>query len=194
MFCPKCGQQQVSDEVRFCSRCGFQLEAVKMLLVGDSSSVAIGATALQTSARDRRGNESPRRRGIKQGAMLMLSTMLMVPVVVFLAKLGLLQKEFIPLVAIMCTIGGFLRLVYALMFQSGAAAAAALHHLPSAGVPPSSPVGSAHERARALPSASRPAAAASSFGGHLFDTAELGQAVRQPPSITESETRLLDDQ
>ena len=32
MYCPKCSQNQVSDEVRFCSRCGFQLGVVKELL------------------------------------------------------------------------------------------------------------------------------------------------------------------
>jgi len=32
MYCPKCSQQQVSDEIRFCPRCGFQLGAVKLLL------------------------------------------------------------------------------------------------------------------------------------------------------------------
>jgi hypothetical protein len=35
MYCPKCSQQQVSDEVRFCSRCGFQLVAVSELLRTD---------------------------------------------------------------------------------------------------------------------------------------------------------------
>jgi hypothetical protein len=35
MFCPKCSQEQVSDETRFCSRCGFQLNVVKALLVND---------------------------------------------------------------------------------------------------------------------------------------------------------------
>jgi uncharacterized membrane protein YvbJ len=28
MFCPKCGQQQLSEETKFCSRCGFLLTAV----------------------------------------------------------------------------------------------------------------------------------------------------------------------
>lgn len=28
MFCPKCGQEQLSESVRFCSRCGFELNAV----------------------------------------------------------------------------------------------------------------------------------------------------------------------
>jgi len=35
MFCPKCSQQQVSDETRFCSRCGFQLNVIKALLTED---------------------------------------------------------------------------------------------------------------------------------------------------------------
>ena len=32
MYCPKCGHQQVSDDMRFCSRCGFQLTGVAELL------------------------------------------------------------------------------------------------------------------------------------------------------------------
>jgi hypothetical protein len=36
MYCPKCSQQQLSDEVRFCSRCGFQLGVVSSLLSADS--------------------------------------------------------------------------------------------------------------------------------------------------------------
>lgn len=32
MFCPRCSQQQLPGEVRFCSRCGFQLSAVSQLL------------------------------------------------------------------------------------------------------------------------------------------------------------------
>ena len=32
MYCPRCAQQQLPDEVRFCSRCRFQLVAVSHLL------------------------------------------------------------------------------------------------------------------------------------------------------------------
>lgn len=32
MYCPKCSQQQVSEDVRFCSRCGFQMHVVVRLL------------------------------------------------------------------------------------------------------------------------------------------------------------------
>jgi len=33
MHCPRCGQQQVSDQTKFCSRCGFQLGLVSELLM-----------------------------------------------------------------------------------------------------------------------------------------------------------------
>ena len=32
MHCPRCGQQQISDQTKFCSRCGFQLGLVTELL------------------------------------------------------------------------------------------------------------------------------------------------------------------
>jgi hypothetical protein len=38
MYCPKCSQQQVSDELRFCPRSGFPRTAVRKLAV-----VAAGA-------------------------------------------------------------------------------------------------------------------------------------------------------
>ena len=32
MYCPRCGQHQISEETKFCSRCGFQLGIVSELL------------------------------------------------------------------------------------------------------------------------------------------------------------------
>ena len=40
MFCPKCGGPQISDDVRFCSRCGFQLSVVQALLVAGEASLS----------------------------------------------------------------------------------------------------------------------------------------------------------
>jgi hypothetical protein len=37
MYCPKCGHQQVSEDMRFCSRCGFQLTGVAELLIKNES-------------------------------------------------------------------------------------------------------------------------------------------------------------
>ncbi len=33
MHCPRCGQQQISDQTKFCSQCGFQLGLVAEILV-----------------------------------------------------------------------------------------------------------------------------------------------------------------
>lgn len=35
MYCPRCGQQQVSSETKFCSRCGFQMGLVSELLANN---------------------------------------------------------------------------------------------------------------------------------------------------------------
>ncbi len=43
MFCPKCSQQQVSEDVRFCSRCGFQMHVVAHLLETNGALVGFEA-------------------------------------------------------------------------------------------------------------------------------------------------------
>lgn len=186
MFCPKCGQQQVASDVRFCPRCGFQLEGVRALVAGE----AVPAPLVQLSAPP---GDSPRKRGIKQGVMLMLSTALLVPLIAIMAKTGALPREYVALAAIFCSVGGFLRLVYALLFQSGDASAPdALR--PAAYAPP--PAHLHGSTAHTLPPAQHtPTPSAANFGGRLFDTSELGRHAQrqQPPSVTESETRLLDE-
>src|SRR5438128_477421 len=111
MYCPQCGQQQVSDVTRFCSRCGFLLDGVAMVLAAGGQVpmryVQPGSTKL-----------SPRSRGIRQGAMLMLSTLLLVPLVAIITVNFLEPLEFlIAVTAIVCFIGGLLRMLYALLME-----------------------------------------------------------------------------
>lgn len=180
MFCPKCGQQQAADNVRFCSRCGFQLEVVKELLLTD------GALVLP-EAETRMSRRSARNRGIRQGVMLMLLTALLVPVSALLSKVGLLPREFVALAAIICAIGGFLRLVYALMFEEGAR-----NRKPAAPPAYNAPATPAQFRPGSAVSAlppqqSRPAS--DFYGERRIETAEMAQ----PPSVTENTTKLLDN-
>lgn len=35
MYCPRCGQQQISNETKFCSRCGFQMGLVSELIANN---------------------------------------------------------------------------------------------------------------------------------------------------------------
>jgi len=77
MYCPKCGQQQASEQARFCSRCGFQLSAVTELLVCNGA-----PAAMQTPASG--GKLSPSRQSTRFGAKLIFLS-----VVIFPLMLGL---------------------------------------------------------------------------------------------------------
>jgi hypothetical protein len=65
MFCPKCSQQQIYDDIRFCSRCGFQLSVVKALLVAADAS-------LSKTSESAAPNRSRRKRDMTIGAVLMV--------------------------------------------------------------------------------------------------------------------------
>src|ERR687892_297233 len=82
MYCPQCGQQQVSDEVRFCPRCGFQLGSVTGLLV-------TGGVIPASEAGYAEPGQTPRQKGIRQGMLMMLIGLVLTPVLaVILSNLG----------------------------------------------------------------------------------------------------------
>ena len=64
MFCSKCGKQQISDDVRFCSGCGLQLNVVKMLLAEEDASLSKTSESITA-------NRSRRKRDMTIGAALM---------------------------------------------------------------------------------------------------------------------------
>jgi hypothetical protein len=66
MYCPKCSQQQVSDEIRFCSSCGFQLDALKLLLIENQNNLAMSEIEPETQL------VSTRKKDVLLGATAML--------------------------------------------------------------------------------------------------------------------------
>mgnify|MGYP003576798579 CR=1 FL=1 len=55
MYCPKCSQQQVADEIRFCPKCGLPLDAVRSLLNDEQTGSLIAysdAPATSTRKKD----------------------------------------------------------------------------------------------------------------------------------------------
>ena len=62
MYCPRCGQQQASDSVRFCSRCGFRLALVTELLYNDGLLPATDPSAPSAGRSEKR---RPSRQGVK---------------------------------------------------------------------------------------------------------------------------------
>src|SRR5262245_2407979 len=115
MYCPHCGQQQAPGAVRFCSRCGFPLEGVLQLLNNGGMLPVYRDPTTPTEM-------SPRRKGVRQGGMLFLIGAILVPI------LGLFASYFpyrfpeilTALAAMICFIGGPLRMLYAAIFEEGA--------------------------------------------------------------------------
>ena len=116
MFCPQCGQQQVTGVIRFCSRCGFPLDGVIQLL-------ASGGMVPAYRSPDEPVPISPRRKGVKQGVVLLLSGLVIVPILAMFANFagGATFLEILAaLAAIICFVGGPLRMFYAAVFEEGA--------------------------------------------------------------------------
>jgi uncharacterized membrane protein YvbJ len=110
MFCPRCGQQQISSETRFCSRCGFLMTGVGALIANNGNTDLIAPKAGKI--------DSPRKRGIKQGLFIFLLTFLVVPIVSILTIWAHAQPFGVAISAILLFVGGLLRTAYALMFES----------------------------------------------------------------------------
>lgn len=183
MYCPKCGQSQVSAEVRFCSRCGFPLVAVGDLLMTG------GMPPVQTSSSQNVGPRpvSPRRRGVKQGVALLLAGICLLPFFGILHEAIGTPQEFMAISAIVI-MAAILRLIFAAFFEEGAPQAT--HFIPQPQHPYTPPIAS---RLHAPAQESLPPAHASPVNDYRqpqVDTAQL----RTPPSVTDHTTRLLEKQ
>ena len=186
MYCPQCGQQQVSSDMRFCSRCGFPLGGVMQLLsngglIPQSQSLEPGETQ----------KVSPRRKGVQQGVMLIFLGILLTSLLgVLNAYLGV-PEVFPAITAIIGFMGGPARILYALMFEEGAKKIYTPTHLQQPNMPayqqPQMVGGAAAHHRPALPPQQQNVPLP---GWRRPDTAEL---VR-PPSVTEHTTKLLDKQ
>ncbi|MGB8507934.1 MAG: zinc ribbon domain-containing protein [Pyrinomonadaceae bacterium] len=111
MFCPQCGQQQLSDEVRFCSRCGFPLRGVTALLTsgGEIPQGIVVAGA---------GEPSPRRKGARQGFQWMLLGIFLSPFFAIMHEI-IRTPDKLALIGVMVFLAGLLRLIFALIFADG---------------------------------------------------------------------------
>ena len=181
MFCPQCGQERLSVETSFCSRCGF-------LLTGTADLLMTGGLIPRQSSPAGFWAPSPRTRGMKQGLFVLLSAFLIVPLVtVFSIMISLRSPVLAILSTLLLVVGGLLRVAYAWMFESpmpggrtieenAISAAQNLLQRPSnAQLPPQ----------QTYPANSYAAPAT----GNWRDTNEL-----EPHSITEGTTRLLENE
>lgn len=179
MHCPKCGQSQVSHEVRFCSRCGFLLEGVSKIL-------ASGGLLPTSDVKSESGRQvSPRRHGARQGGALLMLGIFFIPLFLILHEL-IGTPEKLSLIGLLFIIAGIMRLLFALFFEDGAARtpqpAAQLY------TPPHTAPRLAAPSQEMLPPAQ--GTSISDYRQPPMNTSEI----MQPPSVTDHTTRLLEKQ
>lgn len=176
MHCPQCGQQQISDETRFCSRCGFLLTGI--ITVMQNGGVVPGTSVSASTA------VTPRKRGMKQGLFVFLLAFLVVPLIAILTIAVGAEPFAVVISAILLTVGGLLRMAYAIMFESNSPAELAVDPGMSAQQLLS------RQAANSLPPSDlRSASDYVSPAGAWRDTNELAQ---RPPSVTDHTTKLLE--
>lgn len=182
MFCPQCGQRQAANDVRFCSACGFHLHIVSQLLATRGNP----PTLAQSEPRAL----SPRQKGIRQGAMIMLSTLFIVPLVAIIGVALLdLPGEIAGVASITCFMGGLLRILYALLLEEKDAPVASVERKDLYSPPNARTyMNASSARAAELPP-QRSVPASAYVPPKSADTGELAQ----PPSVTENTTKLLKD-
>lgn len=174
MHCPQCGKQQISGEARFCKSCGFPLDSVRELLTSGGISSIIETESPKPP-------QSPRRKGVRQGVILLFIMMVLAPLTMVLGK----QGNFLPALFVMA---GLMRILYAVIFQEGAPRKnqrpfAALTDVPSSTNDQlGRPIGGT-----ALPPAQSVPVAA--FNARRVDTREMVK----PASVTEHTTKLLNE-
>lgn len=112
MHCPICGQKQIAEDTRFCSRCGFPLLGVSYLMANNG--VLPNDQTEKSSKLD-----TKRKRGLKKGLMIFLFTFLIVPIAIVLSiAVRTNEPTMVILLAILFGVGGLLRMAYALLFES----------------------------------------------------------------------------
>ena len=170
MYCPKCGQQQISDEMRFCSRCGLALSGLVEWLAGVSAPVQRADEAQPLAV-------SRRRKWTRRAAKLMFFSGVLFPIFLLIS---IAEDNAGPLVLpFMLFFVSLAWMLYARLFIDNTVPAALNRAAQT------STLGAPPVRAP-LPPATTPPIANTSRP-HVR-TNELAQ----PPSVTEHTTKLLE--
>ena len=97
MHCPRCGQQQNSDEIRFCTKCGLEISDVKELLALES---------VQTKA----SRKSANNKAVRQGLMLVFSGFIVILILAILRDFFTIPKSLFAVTVLIFIIGGAIRM------------------------------------------------------------------------------------
>ena len=178
MHCPRCGQQQVSEQTKFCSRCGFQLGLVAELLNNG------GVLPQLNELYKKRPKFFSKKNGVIFSALWFIFFVMMLP-----AFFGIANAE--DAAGISAVFGLFTTMMFLVISLAALPSSKPRFQLPDQASLPDRP----HElygpaAMNALPpQQSQPASSyAPPAGGWKADTADFSR----PGSVTEGTTRLLE--
>ena len=170
MYCPGCGQQQISDEMRFCSRCGLPISGLAEWL-------ASGGVPAPRREQKQVALTSPRRQGIRRGAKLLFLSAVLFPIFLLLS---IAFDEGTPLIIpFLIFFASLVIMLYARLFSDPTPSIRSQAQTSNLGTT---------SAGAALPPASNWANAPGDLGRQRVKTSELAH----PPSVTEHTTKLLD--
>ncbi|HEV7860410.1 MAG TPA: zinc ribbon domain-containing protein [Pyrinomonadaceae bacterium] len=170
MYCPQCSQQQVSDDVRFCSRCGFSLGPVAQLLAGGEVIRRETETHRKLSLRHLQGTH----KGTRIGAKMLFFSMVLVPLAIALS--AAVDSPGPLLIPFILFLAGLTQVLYVRIFSENA--------LPEKRPQPAIPGANERRFESPLPQP----APAQMIDSRPTNTSEIVQ----PPSVTERTTTLLE--
>lgn len=180
MYCPQCGLKQVNNQVRFCSCCGFQLGGVTELLNNQ------GMQAYQFPPNQLPPvlpkQNSPRRKGMKNGAKLMFLSAALTPV--FIAFSAMADHPGPMLIPFTIFFAGLCWLLYSRIFGEETAIPQMQQFHQQFGVTPPQQFGANPPRS-ALPGAEN-------YPVRMTPQRINTSEIVNPPSVTDHTTHLLD--
>ena len=175
MFCPYCGQPTPNDGLRFCRQCGFRLDGVTQLLANGGVPYALQPASIPAG-------DSPRLKGLKTGAKLMLSSVIILPFLLAFAVMAV-DSPFPLFLPFTIFLAGAARMIYARLLEDDhPVLAAPFRPMPS--VPAAPAIPPAQHSAQSTPHSMQPPRA-------LFAAGTNTNELPQQPSVTEQTTGLL---
>ncbi|CAN5161071.1 hypothetical protein BH20ACI1_BH20ACI1_21990 [soil metagenome] len=171
MHCPRCGHQQNSDEIRFCTKCGLEIGDVKDLLAPELR---------QTKAQ----RKSELNKATRQGMIMIFSGFVVILILAILRDFFTVPKSLFAVAVLIFIIGGAIRMSLPSLF-GGNNLAESKDDLPQHDLETNKSTGEQFSD-KSLPEAEfHPPV---DFGTKKFDTNELFA----PSSVTEDTTKKLE--
>lgn len=174
MYCPRCGQQQISDQMRFCSRCGLSMSEVAEWLAG-------GAAPALRGAKTQVALPSPRRKGIRRGAKLMFLSAVLFPI--FLLLSFAFDEGAVLIIPILIFFVSLVIMLYYRLFGDNSPPVFTQYSQPAG-------LGAMPQHGVLPPASNIPIHGPENFARQQVRTNELAHQ----PSVTEHTTKLLDSE